>query len=63
VYSDGEKIIAFTLGVVFLVVFFSPETTVSELSGQEVEIVVVSPTLEDHPQYVYLAKLAERARM
>jgi len=59
VYSDGEKIIAFTLGVVFLVVFFSPETTVSELSGQEVEIVVVSPTLEDHPQYVYLAKLAE----
>jgi len=59
VRSDGEKIIALTLGVVFLLVFVSPETSVPELSGQKVEIVVVSPTLEDHPKYEYLAKLAE----
>ncbi|MCW4013217.1 MAG: hypothetical protein NWF07_09545, partial [Candidatus Bathyarchaeota archaeon] len=58
-YREGEKIIALTLGLVFLVVFFSPETTVSELSGQEVEIVVISPTLDDHPKYEYLARLAE----
>ena len=59
--GDGEKLIGLIIGLVLIIIFISPQTETPNLSGEIVEITVISPTSEDYPKYKYLTGLAENA--